>query len=86
MGGRTLPERWEPSPPPRAAEAAEETAPGAAAGGPTARQFTREATRAAEVPAHTVETSGDVATATPVAATTSVEPRRKRKRGFSTIR
>jgi hypothetical protein len=37
-GGRAPPERWEPSPPsPRAAEAAEETAPGAGTGAPAAR-------------------------------------------------
>jgi hypothetical protein len=44
-GRRALPERWESAPPsPRAAEAAEETAPGAGAGASTARQPTREAT------------------------------------------
>jgi hypothetical protein len=45
-GGRAPPERWEPSPPsPRAAEAAEETVPGADAGAPAVRQLTREATK-----------------------------------------
>jgi hypothetical protein len=48
-GGRAPPERWEPSPPsPRAAEAAEETTPGAGVGAPAARQPTRKVTRAAE--------------------------------------
>jgi hypothetical protein len=86
-GGRALPERWEPSPPsPRAAEAAEETAPGADAGAPAARQPTREATRAAEAPARATRTTGGEVVATPVAATTSAEPPRMRKRGFSTLR
>jgi hypothetical protein len=49
-GGRAPPEMWEPSPPsPRAAEAAEETAPGAGAGALAAKHPTREATRAAEM-------------------------------------
>jgi hypothetical protein len=48
-GGQAPPERWEPSPPsPRAAEAVEETVPGAGAIAPAARPPTREATRAAE--------------------------------------
>jgi hypothetical protein len=55
-GGRALPERWEPAPPsPRATEAAEETAPGAGAGAPVARQPVREAVRAAEAPVRAVE-------------------------------
>jgi hypothetical protein len=62
-------------------EAAEETAPGAGAGAPDARQPTREATRTAEAPARTAEMARGAA-----AATTSVEPPRKRKRGFSTLR
>jgi hypothetical protein len=86
-GGRAPPERWEPSPPsPRAAEAGEEMTPGAGAGVPAARQPTREATRAAEVPARAVEMAGGAAAATPVAATGSAEPPRKRKRGFSILR
>jgi hypothetical protein len=86
-GGRAPPERWEPSPPsPRAVEAAKETAPGAGAGAPAARHPTGEATRAAEAPARTAEMAGGAAAATPMAATTSAEPPRKRKRGFSTLR
>jgi hypothetical protein len=94
--GSGSPERWEPSPPsPRAAEAAEETAPGigaeapgigaeapgAGAGAPAARHPTREATRAAGVPARAAEMAGGEA-----AATAPAEPPRKRKRGFSTLR
>jgi hypothetical protein len=45
MGDAPPLERWEASPPsPRAAEAAEETAPGAGAGAPAAGHPTREAT------------------------------------------
>jgi hypothetical protein len=86
-GGRSPPERWQPSPPsPRAVEAAEETVPGAGAGAPAARKLTREATRAAEVPVRATETARGAAAAAPVVATTSAEPPRKRKRGFSTLR
>jgi hypothetical protein len=46
----------------------------------------REATRAAEAPALAAEMAGVAAAATPVAATTSAEPPRKRKRGISTLR
>jgi hypothetical protein len=74
------------APSPRAAEAAEETAPGAGPGAPAARHPTGEATRVAEAPARTAEMAGGAAAATPVAATTSAEPLRKRKRGFSTLR
>jgi hypothetical protein len=82
-GARGPPERWEPSPPSRrAAEATEETAPGAGAGAPAAGRPTREATRAAEAPARTAETAGGKAVATPAAATSPAEPLRKRKRGF----
>jgi hypothetical protein len=85
--GRAPPESWEPSPPsPRAAEAAEEVAPGAGARALAARPPTREATRTAEMLARAAETAGGAATATPVAATTSAEPPRKRKRGFSALR
>jgi hypothetical protein len=66
---------------PRAAEAAEETTPGAGAGAPAARHLTKEAMRAAEAPARAAGTTGGEAV-----ATTSVEPPRKRKRGFSTPR
>jgi hypothetical protein len=86
MGVR-FPPRGEPSPPsPRAADAAEETAPGEGTGAPAARQPTREATRTAEAPTRTAEIAGGEAVATPVAATASAEPPRKRKRGFSTLR
>jgi hypothetical protein len=86
-GGQALPERWEPSPPsPRAAEAAEETAPGAGAGAPATRKPTREVTRATEAPAHAEGMTGGDVVATPVAATMSAEPPRKRKRGFSTLK
>jgi hypothetical protein len=79
-GGRALPERWEPAPlSPRATEAAEETAPGVGAGAPVARQPMREAVRTAEV-------TGGAAVVTSAAVTTPVEPPRKRKRGFSTLR
>jgi hypothetical protein len=72
-GGRTLPEMWEPSPPsPRAAEAAEETAPRVGAGASAARQPTREATRAAG-------TTGGAAVAMPASVTMPAEPPRKRK-------
>jgi hypothetical protein len=58
-GGRAPLERWESSPPlPRAAEATEETAPGAGAGAPAARHPTREATRAVEAPARDAEMAG----------------------------
>jgi hypothetical protein len=100
-GGRALPERWEPAPPsPRAAEAAEDTAPGTCARAPVTRQSRREAARAvevparaaevpvcaAEVPARAVGVSSGAAVETSVAATPHVEPPRKRKRGFSTLR
>jgi hypothetical protein len=45
-----------------------------------------EVVRAAEAPARATEASGSAATATPAATTASVEPSRKRKRGFSTLR
>jgi hypothetical protein len=46
----------------------------------------REVTRIVEVPACAVEVTGGVAVATSAAATTPVEPQRKRKWGFSTLR
>jgi hypothetical protein len=46
----------------------------------------REAARAAEVPARSAEVSGGAVVATSAADTTPVEPPRKRKRGFSTLR
>jgi hypothetical protein len=64
---------------PRAARAAEEATLGAGAGAPIARRPTIEATC-------TAEATGGEAVATPTAATTSTEPSRKRKRGFSTLR
>jgi hypothetical protein len=86
-GGRAPPERWEPSPTsPKATKAAEETAPGAGARAPAARQPTREATRAAEAPARATGMTGGKVVAMPAAATTSAEPLRKWKRGFSTLR
>jgi hypothetical protein len=79
-GGQAPSERWEPAPPsPRAAEAAEEQVPGAGAEVPTARQYTEGA-------ACTAEASGSAAAAVAAATTTPVEPSRKRKRGFSTLR
>jgi hypothetical protein len=45
-----------------------------------------EAARAAEVPTCVMEASRSTAVATPAATTASVEPSRKRKRGFSTLR
>jgi hypothetical protein len=57
----------------------EEQAPGVGAKAPAARRSTKEAARAAEV-------SGSAAVATPAATTAPVEPSRKRKRGFSTLR
>jgi hypothetical protein len=42
--------------------------------------------RAAEVLVRAAEVTGGVAVATSAAATTLVEPPRKRKRGFSTLR
>jgi hypothetical protein len=93
-GGRVLPERWEPAPPsPRAAGAAREQAPGVGAGGPVAKRSTTEAARAAEVPvrvaeapARVAEAFGGAAAATPAAPAVPVEPSRKRKCGFSTLR
>jgi hypothetical protein len=41
---------------------------------------------AAEVPARAMEASGSAAVAPPAATTASVDPSRKRKRGFSTLR
>jgi hypothetical protein len=45
-----------------------------------------EVARAVEAPARAVEASGSAVAAMPAAATTSTEPSRKRKRGFSTLR
>jgi hypothetical protein len=45
-----------------------------------------EAACPAEAPTRTTEVSGSAAVATPATTTTSVEPLRKRKRGFSTLR
>jgi hypothetical protein len=46
----------------------------------------REAARTAEVPARAMEVTGGAAVATSAVATTPVEPPRKRKQGFSTLR
>jgi hypothetical protein len=73
------------TPPPRAAEAAEEQAPGAGVGAPTAGRSTEEAAHAAEVPARAAEASGIATMAMSAVASTPVEPSRKRKRGFSTL-
>jgi hypothetical protein len=56
------------------------------AGAPTARQSVREAAHAVEVPARAAEAAGGAAVATSAAATAPVEPPRKRKQGFSTLR
>jgi hypothetical protein len=59
---------------------------GAGAKAPAARQSTEEAARAAEASTPAAEASGSAVVVTPAAATASVEPSRKRKRGFSTLR
>jgi hypothetical protein len=62
-GGQAPPERWEPVPPsPRAAEAAEEQAPGEGAGAPAVGRPTEEAVHAAEVPARAAEAPARVTT------------------------
>jgi hypothetical protein len=66
-------------PSPRAAEAAKEQALRAGAEAPAARQSTEEAARATEA-------YGSAAVATPAATTAPIEPLRKKKRGFSTLR
>jgi hypothetical protein len=43
-------------------------------------------TRVAEAPARAAEAPGGAAAATPAALAVPVEPSRKRKRGFSTLR
>jgi hypothetical protein len=87
MGGGLPPRGGSLRPPsPRATEAAEEMAPRAGAGAPATRQPTREASRATEAPARPAEMTGGAVTATRVVATTSTEPSRKSKRGFSTLR
>jgi hypothetical protein len=53
---------------------------------PTAGRSTEEAARATEVPAHVAEAFGSETVATPAAATAPVEPLKKRKWGFSTLR
>jgi hypothetical protein len=45
-----------------------------------------EAEHAVEVPARATEASGRMTVATSAAASALVEPSRKRKRGFSTLR
>jgi hypothetical protein len=70
----------------RAAETVEEQAPGAGAESPAAGRSTEEAARVAEVPTHVTEAFGSATVATPAAATPPVEPSKKRKWGFSTLR
>jgi hypothetical protein len=53
---------------------------------PATRRSTEEAARAVEASACTAEASESAVVATPTATTASVEPSRKRKRGFSTLR
>jgi hypothetical protein len=67
-------------------EAAEERVPGTGAEALAAERSTEKAVRAADVPARSAEASGGAAAATLATATASVEPSRKRKRGFSTLR
>jgi hypothetical protein len=45
-----------------------------------------EVARIAEVPARAAEASGSAAVATAATTTAPVEPSRKKKRGFSTLR
>jgi hypothetical protein len=78
--GAGPPERWEPAAPsPRVVEAVEEQAPGAGAEASAVGRSTEEAARAAEA-------SGSATVVTSAAASAPVEPSRKRKRGFSTLR
>jgi hypothetical protein len=87
-GGQAPTERWEPAPPSsRAAEAAEEHAPGAGAEAPTAGRSTEEEARTAkvpvrvaEVPARAAEASRSATVATSAVASAPAEPSRKRKR------
>jgi hypothetical protein len=86
MGGGP-PERWNPSlPSPRAVEAAKEQAPMVGVEAPTAGRSVEDAVCAAEAPVSAAGASGSAAAATTGATTASVEPSRKRKRGFSTLR
>jgi hypothetical protein len=83
--GSRPPERWDPAPPtPRAVEA--EQAPGVGAEAPATSWSTEGVVRVAVVPARVAEASGRGAVATPAATTAPVEPSRKTKRGFSTLR
>jgi hypothetical protein len=83
-GGRAPSERWDPTPPsPRAVE---EQAPGAGAEAPAIGQSVEGTVCATEAPTRTAEVSGSAAVATTAATTAPVEPSRKRKRGFSTLR
>jgi hypothetical protein len=86
-GGQAPLERWEPAPPSlRAAEAAEDQAPRAGAKAPAAGRSTEEAAHTAEVLAHAAEASGSTTVATSAVASAPVEPSRRSKRGFSTLR
>jgi hypothetical protein len=67
------------APSPRAGEAVEEQVPGAGTEALAAGRSTEEAACVAEA-------SGGAAVVTLAAATVSIEPSRKRKRGFSTLR
>jgi hypothetical protein len=73
-------------PSPRAVEVAEEQAPGAGAEVLATRRSTEGVARATEAPARAEEASGSAEVAMAAAPTTPVEPSRKRKRGFPTLR
>jgi hypothetical protein len=53
---------------------------------PIAGRFVEEEARAAEAPTRTMEASGSAAVVTVAATTAPIEPSRKRKWGFSTLR
>jgi hypothetical protein len=74
------------TPSPRVAEAAEERALGAGAGVPTNKRSTEGTARVAEALTRVTEASRSAAVAALAATMASVEPSRKRKRGFSTLR
>jgi hypothetical protein len=60
--------------------------PGADAEASDTRRSTEEVAHAVEASARATEAYGSAAVATPTATTAPVEPSRKRKRGFSTLR
>jgi hypothetical protein len=79
------PERWEPAAPSlRAAKPAEEQAPWA--GTEEAARAVEVPARVAEMPARAAEASGSATVSMSTVASAPVEPSRKRKRGFSTLR